>query len=310
MPAPEWALLQRELLPRPHRGLRDLPRQVLRRTQSPAVLPALGHERRTGRRHRARERLADAACAGRIGRILELYRAVYEGHLEQYSALRTKDVPMGRQGMYYASSRRRWTGSTSAKDCPSSTHGAVDAGRRQAHRTHAPLRGLLRRQRSGGAQLRQEASRHPQHVQRQHGPLLRRPPRSTGPAIPSTPRVSSSSTANATTRSSSRTSRNTPTPSATPAEPAIHHARAQCLSIDRREALARMAAVVRRRVGRTRRRQRRHPAEQGRARRPHRRDARAANGTRASTAGRSARSFRRPASARIATACRAPSWAS
>jgi hypothetical protein len=29
-----------------------------------------------------------------------LYRAVYEGHVEQYSALRTKDVPMGRQGMY------------------------------------------------------------------------------------------------------------------------------------------------------------------------------------------------------------------
>ena len=38
--------------------------------------------------------------------------------------------------------------------------------------------------------------------------------------------------------------------------------------------------------------------------------ARAANGTKASTAGRSARSFRRPASARIATACRAPSWPS
>lgn len=33
-------------------------------------------------------------------RILELYRAVYEGHLEQYGALRTKEVPLGRQGMY------------------------------------------------------------------------------------------------------------------------------------------------------------------------------------------------------------------
>ena len=37
---------------------------------------------------------------GGSDRILELYRAVYEGHLEQYGALTTKAVPMGRQGMY------------------------------------------------------------------------------------------------------------------------------------------------------------------------------------------------------------------
>ena len=37
---------------------------------------------------------------GGSDRILELYRAVYEGHLEQYGALRTRDVPSGRQGMY------------------------------------------------------------------------------------------------------------------------------------------------------------------------------------------------------------------
>lgn len=37
---------------------------------------------------------------GGSDRILELYRAVYEGHLEQYGALKTRDVPMGRQGMY------------------------------------------------------------------------------------------------------------------------------------------------------------------------------------------------------------------
>jgi hypothetical protein len=37
---------------------------------------------------------------GGSNRVLELYRAVYEGHLEQYGALRTRDVPMGRDGMY------------------------------------------------------------------------------------------------------------------------------------------------------------------------------------------------------------------
>jgi hypothetical protein len=37
---------------------------------------------------------------GGSDRILELTRAIYEGHLEQYSALRTRDVPMGRDGMY------------------------------------------------------------------------------------------------------------------------------------------------------------------------------------------------------------------
>jgi hypothetical protein len=37
---------------------------------------------------------------GGSDRILELTRAVYEGHLEQYGALRTRDVPMGRNGMY------------------------------------------------------------------------------------------------------------------------------------------------------------------------------------------------------------------
>ena len=95
-----------------------------------------------------------------------------------------------------------------------------------------------------------------------------------------------------------------------PAQPAVHHAGAQCLSIDRRETLARLAAVVRRRLGGTRRRQRRHPAEQGRARWPHRGAARVANGTKASTAGPSVPSCRRPASARIAIACRVPSWPS
>jgi hypothetical protein len=100
MPAPEWALLQRELLSAhteaceifharyfdernhllcfPRWGTNDGPDDAIEHVNDWPLLHALGGS----------------------DRILELYRAVYEGHLEQYSALRTKEVPMGRQGMY------------------------------------------------------------------------------------------------------------------------------------------------------------------------------------------------------------------
>ncbi|HEU5135081.1 MAG TPA: hypothetical protein VFU13_08055 [Steroidobacteraceae bacterium] len=100
MPAPEWALLQRELL-RAH-------------TEACEIF----HARYFDERHHllcfprwgtndgpddAIEHVNDWPLLHAIGgsdRILELYRAVYEGHLEQYGALRTTEVPMGRQGMY------------------------------------------------------------------------------------------------------------------------------------------------------------------------------------------------------------------
>ena len=100
MPAPEWALLQRELLRLhieaceifhakyfderhhlrcfPRWGTNDGPDDAIEHVNDWPLLHALGGS----------------------DRILELYRAVYEGHLEQYGALRTKEVPMGRQGMY------------------------------------------------------------------------------------------------------------------------------------------------------------------------------------------------------------------
>ena len=100
MPAPEWARLQRELLQAhtaacetfhakyfdernhllcfPRWGTNDGPDDAIEHVNDWPLLHALGGS----------------------DRILELYRAVYEGHVEQYSALRTKDVPMGRQGMY------------------------------------------------------------------------------------------------------------------------------------------------------------------------------------------------------------------
>jgi hypothetical protein len=99
-PIPEWALLQRELLRAhteaceifharyfdernhlmcfPRWGTNDGPDDAIEHVNDWPLLHALGGS----------------------DRILELYRAVYEGHVEQYSALRTKDVPSGRQGMY------------------------------------------------------------------------------------------------------------------------------------------------------------------------------------------------------------------
>jgi hypothetical protein len=100
MPVPEWALLQRELLRLhteacgifhakyfdernhlrcfPRWGTNDGPDDAIEHVNDWPLLHALGGS----------------------DRILELYRAVYEGHLEQYGALKTKEVPMGRQGMY------------------------------------------------------------------------------------------------------------------------------------------------------------------------------------------------------------------
>jgi hypothetical protein len=100
MPAPEWAPLQRELLRLhteaceifhgkyfdqrhylrcfPRWGANDGPDDAIEHVNDWPLLHALGGS----------------------DRILELYRAVYEGHVRQYSELRTRDVPMGRQGMY------------------------------------------------------------------------------------------------------------------------------------------------------------------------------------------------------------------
>lgn len=100
LPAPEWALLQRELLRAhteacetfhskyfdernhlrcfPRWGTNDGPDDAIEHVNDWPLLHALGGS----------------------DRIRDLAHAVYEGHLEQYSALRTKEVPSGRQGMY------------------------------------------------------------------------------------------------------------------------------------------------------------------------------------------------------------------
>lgn len=100
MAAPTWASLQRELLSAhtqaceifharyfdernhllcfPRWGANDGPDDAIEHVNDWPLLHALGGS----------------------DRILELYRAVYEGHVQQYGALRTKEVPLGRDGVY------------------------------------------------------------------------------------------------------------------------------------------------------------------------------------------------------------------
>ena len=100
LPAPEWALLQRELL-RLH-------------TEACEIFHAkyfdARHHLRCFPRWGANDGPDDAIehvndwplvhALGGSDRVLELYRAVYEGHVEQYSSLKTREVPLGRSGMY------------------------------------------------------------------------------------------------------------------------------------------------------------------------------------------------------------------
>ena len=101
MPAPEWALLQRELLRAAHRRLRVLPREVLRRARLPALRPALGRRRRPRRRHRELQRLAVLHALGGSDDSCELYKQAVGGPPRQYTRRKTKHVPFARDGMYY-----------------------------------------------------------------------------------------------------------------------------------------------------------------------------------------------------------------
>ena len=100
MRAPEWALLQRELL-HAHTDACELFRQKYFDERNHLMcFPRWGTNDGPDD---AIEHVNDWPLVHALGgsdRVLEMYRAIYEGHIEQYSALRTRDVPMGRQGMY------------------------------------------------------------------------------------------------------------------------------------------------------------------------------------------------------------------
>ena len=100
MPSPEWARLQRELLNAHTAACETFHAKYFDERNHLRCFPRWGTNDGPDD---AIEHVNDWPLVHALGgsdRILELYRAVYEGHVEQYSALRTRDVPMGREGMY------------------------------------------------------------------------------------------------------------------------------------------------------------------------------------------------------------------
>ena len=100
MPAPEWARLQRELLRAHTEACEIFHAKYFDERNHLLCFPRWGTNDGPDD---AIEHVNDWPLVHALGgsdRILDLYRAVYEGHIEQYSALRTTSVPMGRAGMY------------------------------------------------------------------------------------------------------------------------------------------------------------------------------------------------------------------
>ncbi len=92
MPAPEWALLQRELLRAHTEAYEIFHAKYFDARNHLLCFPRWGTNDGPDD---AIEHVNDWPLVHALGgsdRILELYRAVYEGHLEQYGALRTKSI--------------------------------------------------------------------------------------------------------------------------------------------------------------------------------------------------------------------------
>jgi hypothetical protein len=100
MRAPEWALLQRELLRVQTEACEAF---FDRYFDDRGFLRAFERWGANDGPDDAIEHVNDWALLHALGgadRVLELYRTAWEGNLRQYSRARTKDVPLGRKGMY------------------------------------------------------------------------------------------------------------------------------------------------------------------------------------------------------------------
>jgi hypothetical protein len=100
MTPPEWALLQRELLRVQTEACEAF---YARYFDDRGYLRAVERWGANDGPDDAIEHLNDWALLHALGgsdRILELYRKAWEGHLQQYSRARTKQVELGRRGMY------------------------------------------------------------------------------------------------------------------------------------------------------------------------------------------------------------------
>ena len=100
MRPPQWALLQRELLRVQTEACEAF---FARYFDDRGYLRAVERWGANDGPDDAIEHVNDWALLHALGgsdRILELYRTAWEGHLRQYSRVRTKEVPLGRKGMY------------------------------------------------------------------------------------------------------------------------------------------------------------------------------------------------------------------
>lgn len=100
MAPPEWALLQRELLRVQTEACEAF---YARYFDDRGYLRAVERWGANDGPDDAIEHLNDWALLHALGgsdRILDLYRKAWEGHLQQYSRARTKQVELGRRGMY------------------------------------------------------------------------------------------------------------------------------------------------------------------------------------------------------------------
>jgi hypothetical protein len=100
MAPPEWALLQRELLRAQTEACEAFYAKYF---DERGYLRAFERWGANDGPDDAIEQVNDWALLHALGgsdRILELYRKAWEGHLQQYSRVRTKQVELGRRGMY------------------------------------------------------------------------------------------------------------------------------------------------------------------------------------------------------------------
>jgi hypothetical protein len=101
MPAPHWALLERELIRAQSQACEQFFERYFDERGHLLCVPRWGGNDGPDD---AAENLLNWTMLHALGapdRVLELYRRGWEGHLRQYTEARTVEVPLGRDGMYY-----------------------------------------------------------------------------------------------------------------------------------------------------------------------------------------------------------------
>ena len=160
MTPPAWALLERELLRANTAACREFFDRYFDERGYLHVRRALGRRRRPRRRHRELHRLARPARAGRSDEVLHMYKKAWEGHLRQYTAAKTTQVPFARDGMYYKEFPVMFdwlhNGEGLTRLQPA---GPVRPVRRQVPPARAPLCRLLPERRPGRPELRSASTR-------------------------------------------------------------------------------------------------------------------------------------------------------